>query len=149
MPFLKSLVRHDLGLNPGLPDHWRTLYPLGQWAGFMWCSLFFSLSVWGSQTLSLLTFPIFLSGGRFWFGICWGQVLILEYFCADCILPMIRQVQVGLKVWILRLCDKPKKQNILIEVWWVSWSGIISQSHITKTWNFVNQFLILWSVMTP
>ena len=23
----------DLGLNPGLPDHWRTLYPLGQWAG--------------------------------------------------------------------------------------------------------------------
>ena len=28
-----SLVWHDLGLNPGLPDHWRTLYPLGQWAG--------------------------------------------------------------------------------------------------------------------
>ena len=27
VPFLKSLVRHDLGLNPGLPDHWRTLYP--------------------------------------------------------------------------------------------------------------------------
>ena len=31
MPFLKSLVWLDLGLNPGLPDHWRTLYPLGQW----------------------------------------------------------------------------------------------------------------------
>ena len=29
--FLKSLVWLDLGLNPGLPDHWRTLYPLGQW----------------------------------------------------------------------------------------------------------------------
>ena len=27
------MVWHDLGLNPGLPDHWRTLYPLGQWAG--------------------------------------------------------------------------------------------------------------------
>ena len=31
VPFLKSLVWHDLGLNPGLPDHWRTLYPLDQW----------------------------------------------------------------------------------------------------------------------
>ena len=26
---IKSLVRRDLGLNPGLLDHWRTLYPLG------------------------------------------------------------------------------------------------------------------------
>ena len=30
---LKSLVCRDMGLNPGLPDHWRTLYPLAQWAG--------------------------------------------------------------------------------------------------------------------
>ena len=29
--FLKSLVWHDLGLNTGLPDQWRTLYPLDQW----------------------------------------------------------------------------------------------------------------------
>ena len=28
VPFLKSLVWHNLRLNPGLPDHWRTLYPL-------------------------------------------------------------------------------------------------------------------------
>ena len=27
VPFLKSSVWCDLGLNPGLPDHWRTLYP--------------------------------------------------------------------------------------------------------------------------
>ena len=27
--FLKSLVWRDLGLNPDLPDHWQTLYPLG------------------------------------------------------------------------------------------------------------------------
>ena len=27
--FLKSLVWRDLRLNPGLPDHWRTPYPLG------------------------------------------------------------------------------------------------------------------------
>ena len=31
VPFFKSLVWLDLGLNPGLPDHWQTLYPLGQW----------------------------------------------------------------------------------------------------------------------
>ena len=30
---LKSLVWRDLRLNPGLPDHWRTLYPRGQWSG--------------------------------------------------------------------------------------------------------------------
>ena len=28
---LKSLVWCDLGLNPGLPDNWWTLYPLDQW----------------------------------------------------------------------------------------------------------------------
>ena len=28
VPFLKSLVWRILGLNPGLPDHWRTVYPL-------------------------------------------------------------------------------------------------------------------------
>ena len=28
VPFLKSLIWRDLGLNPGLSDHWRTLYPL-------------------------------------------------------------------------------------------------------------------------
>ena len=28
--FLKSLVWRNLGLNPGLPDHWWTLYSLGQ-----------------------------------------------------------------------------------------------------------------------
>ena len=32
VPFLKSLVWRDLGLNLCLLDHWRTLYPLGQWA---------------------------------------------------------------------------------------------------------------------
>ena len=34
------MVWHDLGLNPGLPDHWLILYPLGQWTGwhsrFLW-----------------------------------------------------------------------------------------------------------------
>ena len=30
----KSLVWRDLGLNTGLPDHWRTLYPLDQWIQF-------------------------------------------------------------------------------------------------------------------
>ena len=29
--FFESLIWLDLGLNPGLPDHWRTLYSLGHW----------------------------------------------------------------------------------------------------------------------
>ena len=32
VPFLKSLVWCNLGLNAGLPDQWRTLYLLKQWA---------------------------------------------------------------------------------------------------------------------
>ena len=31
VPFFESLVSLDLGFNPSLPDHWRTLYSLGQW----------------------------------------------------------------------------------------------------------------------
>ena len=31
VPFFESLVWFHLGLNPGLPDHWRTLYSLDQW----------------------------------------------------------------------------------------------------------------------
>ena len=30
VPFFESLVWLDLGLNPGHPDHWRTLYSWGQ-----------------------------------------------------------------------------------------------------------------------
>ena len=33
VPFFESLVWLDLGLNLGHPDHWRTLYSLGQWPG--------------------------------------------------------------------------------------------------------------------
>ena len=30
------MVWRDLELNPGLLNHWRTLCPLGQWAGLKW-----------------------------------------------------------------------------------------------------------------
>ena len=33
------MVWHNLGLNPGLLDHWQTLYPLGQWAVPHFCFL--------------------------------------------------------------------------------------------------------------
>ena len=32
--FLNSLVWRNLGINPGLPDHWWTLYLLEKWAFF-------------------------------------------------------------------------------------------------------------------
>ena len=31
VPFFGSLVGLDQGFNPGLQDHWQTLYSLGQW----------------------------------------------------------------------------------------------------------------------
>ena len=34
VPFFECLVWLDLGLNPGLLDHWRTLYSFGQWSGY-------------------------------------------------------------------------------------------------------------------
>ena len=32
--FFESLVWLDLGLNPSLPNYWRTLYSLGELPGF-------------------------------------------------------------------------------------------------------------------
>ena len=49
---------------------------------------FFSKRVGGTETPSLFTFSIFSNRCSLWIGMCWGQVLILEYFCAYCI-PLI------------------------------------------------------------
>ena len=39
--FFKSLVWRDLGLNLSVLSHWRTFYPLGQWAGYIvWLKYF-------------------------------------------------------------------------------------------------------------
>ena len=64
---LKSLVWRDLGLNPGLPDHWRTLYPLGQWAGshpywFPWksykCKQRYLLSISETEFILFIEWPL-------------------------------------------------------------------------------------------
>ena len=34
-------------------------------------------------------FLSFSSGGRLWIDVCWIQVLILKYFCMDCIPPIL------------------------------------------------------------
>ena len=51
VPFLKSLVWRDLGLNPGLPDHWWTLCPLDQWAGSSPVYLRLKNSKYGLQSI--------------------------------------------------------------------------------------------------
>ena len=61
------MVWPDLGLNPGLPDHWRTLYPLGQWAGF-WRKPFFL--VWVYSWLY----------HRFWMFFFKNFLMVLRYF---------------------------------------------------------------------
>ena len=54
VPFLKPLVWRDLGLNPGLPGHWWTLYPLIQWAGTN-CLIIITIN--GYLFSSLYAFP--------------------------------------------------------------------------------------------
>ena len=39
--FFQSLVWLDLRLNTDLPGHWRTLYPLVQWVGFIYIYILF------------------------------------------------------------------------------------------------------------
>ena len=43
VPFLMSLVRRDLGLNPGLSDHWQTLYLLKTWKVIIFLHLYGAL----------------------------------------------------------------------------------------------------------
>ena len=46
----------DLGLNPGLLDHWQTLYPLGQWA-YIYIYIYICV---------ILTFKLFLQCSKFY-----------------------------------------------------------------------------------
>ena len=55
VPFFESLVWLDLGLNPSLPDHWRTLYPLVQWPEEP--SLHYYLTIAGGRTIGFTPFP--------------------------------------------------------------------------------------------
>ena len=56
VPFLKSLVWRDLGLNPDLPDHWWTLHP-----HFLWGFFYIRVSWWSFTkfwvTTSLIKSP--------------------------------------------------------------------------------------------
>ena len=54
VPFLKSLVWGNLGLNPGLPDHWQTLYPLGQYRIIIIIIIIIIIGAFGTVTKGLL-----------------------------------------------------------------------------------------------
>ena len=62
VPFLKSLVWLDLGLNPGLPDHWRTLYLLDQWAG-LYLIYIYLLLLYNSSLLDIEHSPYYIALG--------------------------------------------------------------------------------------
>ena len=53
------MVWCDLGLNPGLLDHWQTLYPLGQWA-----RLEILHNIWAKYYF--VPWPVELNCGEFW-----------------------------------------------------------------------------------
>ena len=56
--FLQSLVWLDLGMNPGPPDHWRTLYSLAQCPGDNNCRI--ELMVLLLLLLQLLLLPLII-----------------------------------------------------------------------------------------
>ena len=68
--------------------------------------LFFSPRVWGSQTPSLFTFPTFF---RWWNGMCWCQVLILEYFFSPILKHLDRGLMSVLPGFISQWCITRKK----------------------------------------
>ena len=53
VPFFKPLVWLDLGLNPGLPDYWQTLYPQGQRASLFKKAILENIQLWGNKWLIL------------------------------------------------------------------------------------------------
>ena len=58
---IKSLVWHDLGMNPGLPDHWQTLYPLGNEP-----VIYIYIYIYIYITLFLLDYYLIVSAGHCW-----------------------------------------------------------------------------------
>ena len=83
------MVWHDLGLNPGLTDHWRTIYPLGQWAGYIYIYIYIYIPLShdiDQETLALLlntihknNFSVTLNGFQILFSIL---ILILMIYFA-------------------------------------------------------------------
>ena len=61
VPFFESLVWLNLGLNPGLPEHWRTLYSLGEYC----CNT----ASWGLDWVASLSLEILLCVVLCWSGI--------------------------------------------------------------------------------
>ena len=95
----------------------------------MQSTLFFSLRVWGRQIPSLLIFPIFFKCWQIVNWISWDQVLILEYFCANWIPPIL------LKYLDQRYDEFPCLSSRL--------------NDISSEWKFENQFQTWLSIMTP
>ena len=98
-------------LNIVTKDHFFVTWETGNFSALkedllltdMQSSFFFSLRVWGTEMSSLLTFP-FSSGSKLWIGMCWGQVLVLKYLCAECIPPIFFKCldwgQISVLVWV-------------------------------------------------
>ena len=70
------------------------------------------------QTPSLLAFPTFFKWRQI--GICWGQVLILEYVCADFLTPI--------KEFWLRSDERLERG--------------LSLNYVLPEWNFENKFAV-------
>ena len=87
--------------------------------------IFLTKNIKNQNTLIVHFSHFFFGGYRWWIGMCWGQVLILEYICAYSIPPILL-----------------KQLN-----WGVLWSGFISHWCITRT-KLLKPICSWWSIMT-
>ena len=97
---LNKDVWHDLGLNPGLLDHWRTLYPLNQWTGLRQKRITQSRPIWN-----------LLGDWNSWWGkTCWltltviGNTKFTPYTSSLLVVPLLLRVSVNAcTVWFFML----------------------------------------------
>ena len=54
--YFKSLVWRDLGLNPGLPNHWRTLYPLRPMSRYICLCIYIYIYIYTQTYLYIHTY---------------------------------------------------------------------------------------------
>ena len=88
------MVWRDLGLNPGLPDNWRTLYPLGQWAG---CQVKLATLVEGDTKVP------FSIATTAWSREGWFSFPLIALFTLELYLIMLSVKQGGIKYHFLSL----------------------------------------------
>ena len=108
--FFESLVWRDVGLPPGLPDYWRTLYLFGQWPGYIYIYIYVCVCVCVVPSISFQNF--FVQAFKI-VGDSWKFTMLLPYILwltnfYDFSFKWIASTGIGIhptKVWLSQLVN--------------------------------------------